>query len=72
MMAFSLSKFSGEPLVYDPKYVQWVVRTWVKEDGLDRKELFLPLRLCTEQDFDEFYPAENEQTEKEFDKHKAS
>ena len=63
-VAFALSKFNGEVLQYDPRYVRWIVRIWESKDN-KRTERFYPLHLCNDEDLDKFHTAENDYVAKE-------
>ena len=59
MMAFAMSKFAGEILQYDPRYVRWVARSW-NSVGNERVETFEPLHHCTEEELNKFYDPDDE------------
>ena len=59
MMAFALHKFHGDILDYDPRYVRWIVRTWEDREGV-RKEKYLPLHLCSEEELGRFFTPESD------------
>jgi len=54
MMAFGLHGFySG--LKADPRYIKWVARHFISEEGRITERL-IPMHPCTEEDFAKFYP----------------
>ena len=40
----------------DPRYVRLIIRHFWKENG-EKFEKILPYHICTEEDYDQFYPS---------------
>lgn len=46
----------------DPRYVRYIVRISGKSNGV-RNERIIPHRVCTDADYDEFFPIEASQVQ---------
>ena len=55
-IAFSVEGFRDKQLKNDPRYVKWIVRLYGKRDDVEYERI-LSHHLCTDADYDEFYPA---------------
>ena len=53
--AFSVVGYHSREIKNDPRYVKYLVRIFGKKEGKEYERL-LPYRLCTDSDWDEFYP----------------
>ena len=63
MIAFSLEDKFGKMLPFDPKYVRWFATTW--EYRGTGHLTYYPLHPCTEEEFEKFYSAKDQQTANE-------
>ena len=54
-IAFSFRGYVDQELKDDPRYVKWFIRTNGKKNGKQFNTIH-PHRLCTEEDYAEFYP----------------
>ena len=57
MMAFGIEYF-GVGTRNDPRYIKWVARHFLIEDGKTNIN-YIPLHPCTEEDFTQFYPPDH-------------
>ena len=54
-MAFSFEETISKEFINDPQYVRWIVRFATYKDN-SFEETILPYHICTDEDYDEFYP----------------
>ena len=55
--AIALEGYRTQDLKSDTSYVKWIFRLNGKKDGVGYQKL-LPHRICTQDDYDLFYPVE--------------
>ena len=71
MIAFSAETRKGKILDYDPRYVRWISKTVVLQDG-NKTESFYPVHVCSDEELEKFYPAQSEDAGSFFDQVHAS
>ena len=54
-IAFSFEESESRKFIYDPRYVRWIFRLATYKDD-EIFETILPYHICTDEDYDEFYP----------------
>ena len=59
-MAVSFEGVFDEQLKYDPRYIRWFARTASMRDD-KRFEKIIPHHKCTDEDYDEFFPINEDQ-----------